>query len=341
MSKKLKIAIVSKLWEETNQFSRGGTGSSLGILVDGLVAKGHHITLFATGDSKTSAQELCAVRPSCYRGDYSEVHEYQNIAAAFKRHKEFDIIHCAVEQKSVLFGGLVETPSLHSIRYGEFFDQEIKLLNEYKDLNFVGISNAVQEMLPFLNWQGMIYNGINHNNFISEKEHGDYLLFLARVTPQKGIDIAIAAAKKLGMKLIVAGKTSATDQEFLDKEFFPYVDGDKIVYLGEVLGEEKKRLLSKAYCLIQPNRLPEACGNTFLEAMASSLPVITFDAGAGRELIDDGKTGFVVNDLDGIIKAIPRIREISKEACLERVKKHFSSDKMVSQYEDLYYKLIG
>ena len=120
----MNLAIISKLWESTTPLSSGGTGASIGGLIDGLVEAGHRVTLFATGDSKTKAQELVSVREQPYRGDYSEIQEYRNIAETFRRHREFDLIHCAVEHKSVLFGDLVETPSLHSIRYGEFFDQE-------------------------------------------------------------------------------------------------------------------------------------------------------------------------------------------------------------------------
>ncbi|MFA7365347.1 MAG: glycosyltransferase family 4 protein [Patescibacteria group bacterium] len=337
---KLRIAIVSKLWEETSPDSRGGTGSSVGYLVNGLVDRGHHVTLFATGNSKTKAQELVSVRKKHYAGDYSEVHEYENISEAFNRAKDFDIIHCAVEQKSVIFSDLVKTPSLHSIRYGEFFDQEKNLLKKYKHLNYVGISKYVKKMLPFLNWQGVVYNGIDVDNFKHKKEKGDYLLFLARVSPQKGIDVAIKAARKLNMKLIIAGKTSDTDKEFLDKHFYPFIDNEQIIYLGEVLGEKKKNLLKNALCLIQPNRIVEAFGNSLVEAMASGVPVVAYNKGAIGELIKNGKTGYAVDNFSEMISALKKVDKINKQDCLERVEKMFSADKMVDSYIDLYFKII-
>jgi glycosyltransferase involved in cell wall biosynthesis len=338
--KKLKIAIVSKLWEETSTLSRGGTGASIGYLVNGLVDRGHQVTLFATGNSKTKAQKLISIRKKHYQGDYSEIHEYANIASAFRLADKFDIIHCAVEQKSVIFGELTSTPSLHSIRYGEFFDHEIDLLKNYSKLNYVGNSKALKKKLPFLNWQGTIYNGLDLNDFIRKEKHQGYLLYLARLSPQKGIDVAIRAAKRLKLPLLIAGKTSKTDEAFLNKEVFPFIDGKQIKYLGEVLGQNKKNLLANAFALIHPNIVFEACSNSILEAMASNVPVIAYDNGSNKELIKDGKTGFIVKNEKELIVAIKKLDKISRHDCYLRVKENFSLEKMITDYEDLYYKLI-
>lgn len=341
MKKKLKIAIVSKLWEETSAHSRGGTGSSIGFLVDALVDRGHQVTLLASGNSKTKAQKLISVRPQHYQGDYSEIHEYNNIARAFQRSNDFDIIHCAVEHKSVIFADLVQTPSIHSIRYGEFFEQERQLLKEYRHLNYVGISKSLKKILPFLNWQDFIYNGLDYREFYQSDQVGDYLLFLARVSPQKGVDTAIKVAKKLKMKLIIAGKISDTDTDFLKKHFYPNIDGQQIVYLGEVLGDKKKELLSRAYCLIQPNRVKEAFGNSILESLASAVPAVVYDQGAFKELIESGKSGYVVdNNFNDLVRAVKMVKDLNKEDCLERVKSKFSLEQMVDSYLNLYYRLI-
>lgn len=340
MNKKLKIAIVSKLWEETSPNSRGGTGSSIAYLVNGLVEKGHQVTLFATGNSKTKAQKLMSVRAKHYINDYSEVQEYENITQAFKMSKNFDIIHCAVEHKSLYFADLVKTPSLHSIRYGEFFAQELALLKKYRHLNYISLSCAIKKLLPFLNWKDLVYNGVSINDFKFQEKTGDYLLFLARVSEQKGIDIAISAAKKLNMKLLIAGKISHSDDAWLKQNFYPFIDGKQIIYLGEVLGEAKKKLLRDAYCLIQPNRVFEAFGNSILEAMASGVPAVVYDRGALKELIDNGKTGFVVNNFSDLIKAIKKVKDLNKKDCLDRAKNMFSVEKMVDSYEKLYYRII-
>lgn len=336
----MKIAIVSKLWEETSPYATGGTGVSIGYLVDGLVKRGHKVTLFATGNSRTKAQKLISVRKYPYQGDYSEIHEYQNIAAAFKRHKNFDLIHCAVEQKSVLFGSLVSTPSLHSIRYGEFFDHEEELLKEYKNLNFIGNSKSLKKILPFLNWRGFVYNGIDTSLFKLEEKKDDYLLFLGRLSPQKGPDIAIRVAKKLKKKLILAGRISDTDRNFLEKKVFPFIDGKQIIYVGEAPFKKKVKLFEKAEAFLHPIDYFEACSNTLLEAQACGTPVVAFDMGSNKELIEHGKTGFIVKTEREMVEAVKKIDKIDKKFCRTRVEKYFSIDKMVENYEKLYKKII-
>jgi len=337
----MKIAIVSKLWEETSPTSRGGTGASVGTLVNELVARGHKITLFASGNSATRAQELSAVRPRPYRqGQYSEIHEYENIAAAFRRHREFDLIHCAVEQKSVLFGDLTTTPSLHSIRYAEFFAHEINLLKKYRRLNFVANSRSVIKELPWLNWRGFVYNGLDLSLFpFSAKEQG-YLLFLARMSPQKGVDLAIKIARQLKLKLILAGKKVPTDNKFLADKVTPFIDNKNIIYLGEVGFKKKVSLLKNASALLQFSRLPEACSNTILEAMACGTPVIALNNGSNKELIKHGRVGFVVKKPAQIIAAIKKIPSLRRIECRRHIEKHFSQDEMVDGYEKVYKQLI-
>ncbi len=338
----MKIAIVSKLWEETTPLSRGGTGSSIGNLVNGLVERGHKVTLFATGDSKTKAQKLVSVIDKPYgRGrDYSEIKEYENIAAAFRRHKDFDIIHCAVEHKSVFFGDLIPTPSLHSIRYGEFFEDELNLLKKYKQLNFVANSKAVTKKFLFLNWRGYIYNGLDVSLFPFNAEPDDYFLFLGRLSPQKGPDIAIETAKKLNKKIILAGKMVDGDAKFLAKKVLPFIDGKKIIYKGEIKFKEKIKLLKNAEALIQPTKIFEACSNTILESMACGTPVIAFDQGSNRELIKQGKTGFIVKNKEQIFAMGKDVGELKRLDCRLRVEKFFSKKNMVDDYEKIYKKLV-
>jgi glycosyltransferase involved in cell wall biosynthesis len=336
----MNIAVVSKLWEETSPLSRGGTGASIGTLVNGLSEAGHHVTLFATGDSDSKAHQLVSVRKKPYRGDYSEVHEYENIAEAFRRHDDFDVIHCAVEHKSVLFGDLVKTPSLHSIRYGEFFDHELNLLKKYKHLNFVTNSKAVTELLPFLNWKGYVYNGVDPDLFPYSEEKEDYFLFLSRISPQKGADKAIEAALKLNKKLVLAGKMSETDRDFLDRSVLPYIDGERIIYEGEISSSKKLKLLKKASAVVQPTNTFEACSNTLLEAMACGTPVVVSDKGSNRELVEDGVTGYLIRDKRQLAGKLKKVNRIQPEACRQRVEKLFSKEKMVKDYENIYKQIV-
>ncbi len=338
----MKIAIISKLWEATEPQSTGGTGVAIGNLVNGLVERGHQVTLFATGNSRTKAQDLVAVRKTPFTDDYSEIQEYDNIAGAFKRSESFDIIHAAVEHKSLFFSGISKIPTLHSIRYGEFFQQEMDILKKYKDENFVGISQAIKDKFSFLNWRGIVYNGLDLKEFPWQEKKQDYLLFLARLSPQKGPHLAIKAAKKLNKKLILAGKVSASDQKYLDEEVWPYVDDEQIIYKGELGFKDKIELLKQAKCLLHPiEKIFEAFGMSLIEAQACGVPVISYNNGSPLEVINHGKTGYVVNNFEEMLEAIKNINEIKSQDCRAWVEDNFSLSKMTKSYENLYNKIIN
>jgi glycosyltransferase involved in cell wall biosynthesis len=337
----MKIAIVSKLWEPTSPESTGGTGVAIGNLVNGLSDKGHEVTLFATGDSKTKAKELVSVREHPFTDDYSEIQEFDNIAGAFKREKDFDIIHSVVEHKSLFFSGIGQIPVLHSIRYGEFFEQEMDILKKYSQENFVGISKAIAKKFNFLNFQGIIYNGLDLHDFPWQEQSQDYLVFLARVSPQKGPHLAIKVAKDLNKKLIIAGKTIDSDKDYLDKYFWPYIDNEQIIYKGEIGFDDKKELLRNAKCLLHPiENFFEAFGMSLIEAQALGTPVISYDNGSPLEVINHGKTGYVVKNYDEMLEAVKGIDEIKRKDCRQWVKEKFSLEKMLEDYENLYKKII-
>ncbi len=337
----MKIAIISKLWEPTSSNSTGGTGVAIGNLVNGLSDKGHEVTLFATGDSKTKAKELVSVREKSFTNDYSEIQEFDNIAGAFKREKDFDIIHSAVEHKSLFFSGIGQTPVLHSIRYGEFFDQEMDILKKYSQENFVGISEAIAKKFNFLNFQDIIYNGLNLDDFPWQEEGQDYLIFLARVSPQKGPHLAIKLAKDLNKKLIIAGKTSDSDKDYLDKHFWPHIDNEQIIYKGEIGFAEKIELLRNAKCLLHPiENIFEAFGMSLIEAQALGTPVVSYDNGSPLEVIKQGKTGHIVKNYAEMVEAVKKINKIKRKDCRQWVEDNFSLEKMVEDYERLYKKII-
>lgn len=338
----MKIAIVSKLWENTEVGSTGGTGAGLGYLVNALVDRGHKLTLFATGLSKTKAQEIVSVKQSPYKNDYSEIFEIENIANAFRRQKEFDVIHCAVEHKSLFFSGLSTTPVLHSIRYGEFFQQELDFLKKHSQENFVANSEAVRLKFNFLNFQGMVYNGLDLSLFPYQEKNSDYLVFLARVSPQKGVHIAIDIAKKTKKKLIIAGKTSHEDKSYLDKYFWPEVDNKQIIYKGEVNFKDKINLLRNAYCLLHPiESFFEAFGMSLVEAQACGTPVISYDNGSPKEVINSAKTGFVVSNFEEMLASVDEIKQIKRLDCRKWVEDNFSDKLMAVNYEKLYNKIIN
>jgi glycosyltransferase involved in cell wall biosynthesis len=334
----MNIAIISKLWEETSPFSVGGTGVAVGILADELVKRGHTVTLFATGDSKTKAH-LVSVREKPWGNQYSEPIEYLHISEAFSSKYHFDIIDCHVEEKACFFADAVKTPTLINVTYGEFGDEK-KVFERYKHLNYVAISHALKKVLPLINWVDVIYHGIDVNQFPYNEHPKDYLLFLGRVSPQKAPHIAINVAKKLGKKLIIAGKMADADKAYLEEKVLPYIDGKQIQYFGVAHFEQKKELYKNAVAFLHPLDYVEAFGLTLIEALACGTPVIAYDKGAPSEIIVDRKTGFIVNNEQEMIDAVQAVSTISRRVCREHVEMTFTVEKMVDQYELLYTKII-
>ncbi len=335
----MKIAIVSKLWETTQPFSTGGTGMSVGVLVNKLAERGHRVTLFATGDSKTRAQRLISVKKTPYKNDYSEIKEYENIFNAFKRAGEFDIIHTHMEHKAVFFAPLVKTPVLISLRYGEFFKDELELLKTNAHLNYSFNSSALRRKLKFLKSVGVVYNGLDLSLYPFREKADDYLLFLGRLSPQKGVEQAIMAARQSGHKLIIAGKTTDTDKHYLERRIWPYVDKRQIIYVGEIKGKRKIRLLSKARALLQPTQVFEACSNSLLEAQACGTPVITFKRGSNEEIVKHGITGLIVKP-GQLSQAIKKIGSIRRSACRRWIETKFTAEKMTDGYEKIYRRIL-
>lgn len=335
----MRIALISKLWERTDPLSTGGTGMSVGILAEELIKRGHQVSLFATGNSRTKAR-LISVRQKPFTNDYSEIQEYQNIANAFEKANTFDLIHCHVEHKALFFSNLVKTPVLHSIRYGEFWQQELQLLKKYKKLNFCANSKSLVKKYSFLNWKGFAYNGINVANYTFNAEPANYLLFLGRLSPQKGPDIAIKIAKATKQKLFLAGKISDADKDYLNKKVFPFIDQKNVVYIGEAQFKDKIDLLKNAKALLQPINYYEACSNTILESGACGTPVIAFNKGSNKELIKNGTNGFVVKTYNQMINAVKNINTIKRINCRKYIENNFTVEKMTNSYEKIYKKIV-
>ena len=311
------------------------------LLTEALVARGVDVTLFATADSIT-AGTLAGVCPAPYSEDPAidaKVWEMLHVAHVFERAGEFDLIHNQADFVPLAFSRLVDTPMVTTIHgFGTTPERVLPPWRAYQDrVAYVSISDA--DRAEGLRYAETIHHGIPVDDFRFDPAGTDDLLFFGRIHPDKGAAEAIAAAAHAGRRLVMAGIVQ--DQGYHEREVAPAMDGERVVYLGAVGGEERVRTLGAARALLHLINFDEPFGLSVIEAMASGTPVIATRRGSMPELIDHGVTGFLVDDADGAADAIARIGEIDRAACRQVVVDRFSVERMADRYLALYRRLIG
>ena len=332
-----RIAMLSPVAWRTPPRTYGAWETVVSNITEGLIARGWDVTLFATADSITTAQSSAAISKG-YEEDSSvdpRVVSCLHISEVFERAGEFDLIHNHFDYLPLTYSRLVSTPVLTTI-HGFSSPQIMPVYIKYKDSYFVSISDS--DRAEGLNYLATIYNGINLSEFTFTDNPGDALVAYGRIHPEKGFHLAIEVAKKSGRRLIIAGFVQ--DKRYFEEEIVPHVDGKNIVYLGVVSNKERDDLLKKAYAVLHLNTIPERFGLVMAESMAAGVPVIAMDLGSCQEVIADGKTGFLVNDVEEAVKAVEKIPEISRQACRKRVEENFSLDIMVENYEKVYHQIF-
>lgn len=338
----MRIAQVAPLYESVPPKLYGGTERVVASLTDELVRRGHDVTLFASGDSTTLAK-LVPVIPQAVRlsGPIREPHAYQmlELGMVFERAEEFDIIHCHVEYFGLPFTRLSSTPVLTTL-HGRLDMLELQpIFWEYRDANLVSISNNQRKPLPFANWVATVYNGVDLDLYKFERRRGDYLAFLGRISPEKGIEQAIELAKKTGLPLKVAAKVDDADRQYYEHQVKPLLDHGLVEYLGEIDQAQKNAFLTKALALVFPIHWPEPFGLVMVEALACGTPVIAGRFGSVPEIIEDGKTGFICDSVEEMALACSRLSQISAAECRRQVERRFCSQVMTTAYEQVYTEL--
>jgi glycosyltransferase involved in cell wall biosynthesis len=336
----MRIAHVAPVATSIPPARSGSIETITALLTDGLVTRGHDVTLFATADSTTAAT-LHAIYPHGYHHDEHmwpwELCEMLNVAAAVERAREFDIIHYEAEYSplSLAFARVSPTPILQTLHYAPS-TPEVKLWSHYPEAPFVAISKEQARLLNGLNVVGTVLHGLDVNAFVPREKPDDYLLFLGRFTPGKGVLQAIAVAKRVGMRLILA----AAENAYYRENVAPHVDGDRIVYCGEADSATKVQLYSGARALLYPIQAGEPFGLVLAEAMACGTPVAALDRGAVREVIDDGVTGIVFEDLEQMANGLTRVLALDRGRVRERAVTRFSIDRMVEEYVVVYERVV-
>lgn len=330
----------------------GGTEKIVSLLTEGLVDRGHDVTLFATGDSNTSARLVSFYPTSLGNSGYKKnealapLLQYEH---CYRRAKEFDIIHSHGQYYSMFGARHLATPVVFtwhgSIYTGEVSEEKRNALRTFADVPIVSISNNQRQGLPELNFAGTVYNSLDISEYPYVKTpRGDYFLWIGRMSPKKGALEAIWVAKALGVRLEMAATIDPIDASYFESEIKPHIDGEHVIFHGEMHHKKVIELYGNARAVLYPITWHEPFGLVMIEAMASGTPVVTYDIGSAPEVVDDGVTGFVVQPeagVDALIHAAERIGEIDRAACRKRVEKLFVKERMVEGYENVYKKLLG
>src|ERR1700751_2528768 len=318
-----RVAVLSTISWRTPPRHDGAWETVASNITEGLVARGWDVTLFASRDSLTRAH-LHAVVDRGYEEDATvdpKVAEYLHISEAFERAGEFDLIHSHYDFMALTYTRLIRTPVLTTI-HGFSAPKIMPIYQKYRDGYFVSVSDS--DRATGLNYLATVYNGIDLSLYSLEERGGDDLIFLGRIHPDKGVHLAIEVARLSGMRLIIAGIVQ--DEAYFREQIKPHLDNQNILYIGAVDVKGKNELFARARALLHLNTIPERFGLVLVEANAAGVPVIAMDLGSCLEVIKDGQTGFLVDNVTEAVRSLARISEIDRRACRSRVRQYFSID---------------
>ena len=339
----MKIAQLAPIAERVPPKKYGGTERVVSALTEELVKRGHEVTLFASGDSLTKAK-LESVYPRSLREahlkDIYGINHWSllNIGLAYELQDDFDIIHDHNAPISLPAANIASTPVVVTM-HNAFNADNRKIFQTLRNPHIVTISQSQLYPVPNINHAGTVYNGLDMKHYPFSDENEGYLLFVGRISMEKGTHFAIEAAQQLDKRLIIAAKLENTDRAYF-KEYVEPRLSDRIKWVGEVDEEERNKLMSKALCLLHPVTWREPFGLVLIEAMACGCPVVGFNRGSIPEIIKTGQTGYVVEDLEGMIDAVSAIDSIDRALCRSHALEHFSAEKMADGYEAVYKKIL-
>ncbi len=334
----MKIAMLSPLSWRTPPRHYGPWENVVSLLTEQLVSMGIEVTLFATGDSITSG-ELAWVCERPYSEDPNidaKVWECLHIAELFKRADEFDLIHNQYDFLPLSYSDFTDVPIVTTI-HGFSSDSILPVYKEYNDSTYyVAISEA--DKCTELDYIATIHHGIDLDQFPFKKEQGDYLLFLGRIHPDKGVHDAIEVARRTGHRLIIAGIIQ--DVTYFKEQVEPHIDGSTIEYIGSVGPEKRQEVLGGALAQLHLIHFDEPFGLSVVESMACGTPVIAYSRGSMPEIIRHGCTGFLVNDVEAAVQAVGKISSLDRHNCRQEVERHFTSKRMAHEYVKVYHKIL-
>jgi glycosyltransferase involved in cell wall biosynthesis len=341
----MKIAQIAPLWESVPPKLYGGTERVVSYLTEELVRLGHEVTLFATGDSVTAA-ELRAAFPRALRfslgGAFNRdapfvVMQEQAFGALAG---QFDIIHSHLDFLSFPLSRRCAAPVITTMHGRLDLPELVPVFREYPELPLVSISDAQRAPLPDANWQGTVYHGLP-DLYSFHPNPGSYLAFLGRIAPEKRPDHAIEVAKRVGMPLRIAAKVDPLDREYFETQIERLLEHPLVEYVGEITDAEKCDFLGDAAAVLCPYDWPEPFGIVLIEALACGTPVLAYRRGSIPELIDDGITGFVCEDVNEMVNAVGRLSLIQRQRCRDAFASRFTVQRMAEDYVALYERMTA
>jgi glycosyltransferase involved in cell wall biosynthesis len=339
----MRIAQVSPLYESVPPQLYGGTERVVAYLTEALVELGHDVTLFASGDSRTRAELEpvwhAALRLNPPLTDPSAA-EVLLIGRVLERAHEFDVIHFHSGYSHFPVMERLAVPHVTTL-HGRLDLPELQpLFRRFGEMPVCSISDAQRAPLPGINWVGTVHHGLPPMPCPPEREPRGYFAFLGRIAPEKRVDRAIEIANRLRVPLKIAAKIDRADRVYYEREIAPLLASPFVEYLGEIGECEKPAFLGGARALLFPIDWPEPFGLVMIEAMACGTPVIAFRQGSVPEVIDEGVTGFVVDDMDAAVAAAARVGEISRPGCRAVFERRFSAARMARDYVEIYATLV-
>jgi glycosyltransferase involved in cell wall biosynthesis len=339
----LRIAQIAPLYESVPPKLYGGTERVVFHLTEGLVRLGHEVTLFASGDSRTSARLVSpcstALRLNSKCQDPMPYHVV-SLDQVAELADEFDVLHFHTDYLHFPLSKNLHLPSITTL-HGRLDLPDLQpLFRTFASAPVVSISLAQRRPLPRANWVGNIHHGFPADLYKPRFQQGKYLAFLGRISPEKRPDRAIEIAIRCGMHLKIAAKVDRVDQQYFEAKIKPLLKHPAIEFIGEITDQEKNEFLGNAYAYIFPIDWPEPFGLTMIEAMACGTPTIAFRCGSVPELVTEKVTGFVVDDLASAVASVARIPEIDRRACRAAFDKRFTAQRMSAEYVSLYQRSL-
>jgi glycosyltransferase involved in cell wall biosynthesis len=344
----MRIAQLAPPLEAVPPARYGGTERVIHCLTEALVRRGHEVTLFASGDSRTSARLV----PTCERAIWHREAPVEDVLPIWSKVlgklarelEDFDVVHSHIDHVGFPLARVSPVPVVTTL-HGRLDAPEVRdVMSEFKEVPLVSISHAQRRPVEWANFVATVYHGIDLDSFHLEPRRGDYLAFLGRVSPEKGLDTAIRIARRAGMRLKVAARmplpfphdaNATADAAYWRDVVLPLM-GDDVEMIGEIGGHEKDEFLGKAAALLFPIRWPEPFGLVMVEALACGTPVLALNQGSVPEVVSNGVTGFVVDTEDELVDCVSRLGRISRADCRQAAERRFSPSAMACAYEEVY-----